>query len=56
MKLIKVFFLLILPFTLFAQNETEKWLEEAMARIQENQLIGSDQTDLELDLKDWLKG
>jgi hypothetical protein len=55
MKLIKVFFLLILPFTLFAQNETEKWLEEAMARIQENQLIGSDQTDLELDLKDWLK-
>ncbi len=55
MKQLKLLFLLLIPYYLFAQNETEKWLEEAMAKIQENQLVGSDQSDLELDLKDWLK-
>jgi len=55
MKLFKLLMLFLIPISLYAQQETEKWLEEAMARIQENQLIGSDQTDLELDLKDWLK-
>ncbi|MDZ4669084.1 MAG: helix-hairpin-helix domain-containing protein [bacterium] len=41
----------------FAQerNETEKWVEKTINDLLENQNIGSDLSDLELELKEWIK-